>query len=95
MVLMTWTADQILIELRAVYGANLSFADCWARWKADNPDYADVTALSWYVTNGAIGSTYADAAYDYWHTLVATTQILTESGNHMTTELNQHLAIES
>jgi hypothetical protein len=92
---MTWTADQILIELRAVYGANLSFADCWARWKADHPDYTDMTALSWYVTNGAIGSTYADAAYDYWHTLAATIQILTESGSHITTESKQHLVIES
>lgn len=91
---MTWTADQILIELRAVYGANLSFADCWARWKADNPTYADVTALDWYVTNGAIGSTYADAAYDYWHSLATMIQLLAENGSHLATEANQHIAIE-
>jgi nitrous oxide reductase accessory protein NosL len=95
MVLMTWTADQILIELRAVYGADLSFADCWARWKADNPDYLDTTAWQWYVTNGAIGSTYADAAFDYWHSLAAMMQILAEDGSHLVSELNQHLVTES
>jgi len=91
---MTTTADQILIELRAIYGANLSFADCWKLWKADHPDYRDVTALDWYVTNGAIGSTYADAAYDYWHTLAAMIQLLAENGSHLTTEANQHISIE-
>lgn len=91
---MTTTADQILIELRAIYGADLSFADCWARWKADNPDYRDVTALDWYVTNGAIGSTYADAAFDYWHTLAAMIQLLAENGNHLATEANEHISIE-
>lgn len=91
---MTTTADQILIELRAIYGADLSFADCWKLWKADNPDYRDVTALDWYVTNGAIGSTYADAAYDYWHTLAATMQLLAENGSHLATEANQHISIE-
>ena len=92
---MTTTADEILIELRAIYGANLSFADCWARWKADNPDYRDVSALDWYVTNGAIGSTYADAADDYWHSLATGMQLLTEAGIHMRSEDMKFLITES
>ena len=92
---MTWTADQILIELRAIYGADLSFADCWARWKADNSDYRDVTALDWYVTNGAIGDTYADAAFDYWHSLATGNQLLTEDGIHIRAEDMKFLITES
>jgi hypothetical protein len=95
MVLMTWTADEILIELRAIYGANLSFADCWARWKADNPDYLDTTAFNWYVTNGAIGETYADLAYDYWHSLATGMQLLAENGHHVKTEDNKFIITES
>lgn len=91
---MTTTADEILIELRAVYGANLSFADCWALWKVDNPDYADITALDWYVTNGAIGSTYADAADDYWHSLATGMQLLTEAGVHIRAEDMKFLITE-
>lgn len=91
---MTTTADQILIELRAIYGADLSFADCWARWKVDNPDYADITALDWYVTNGAIGSTYADAADDYWHSLATGMQLLTEAGVHIRAEDMKFLITE-
>ena len=92
---MTTTADQILIELRAIYGADLSFADCWALWKADNPDYLDTTALDWYVTNGAIGSTYADAAFDYWHSLATGMQLVTEAGIHIRTEDMKFLITES
>lgn len=92
---MTTTADQILIELRAIYGADLSFADCWALWKADNPDYRDVTALDWYVTNGAIGSTYADAAFDYWHSLATGMQLLSEDGHHIRSEDMKFLITES
>lgn len=92
---MTTTADEILIELRAVYGANLSFADCWKLWKADNPTYADVTALDWYVTNGAIGSTYADAADDYWHSLATGMQLLSEDGHHIRSEDMKFLITES
>jgi hypothetical protein len=55
----------------------------------------DTTAWQWYVTNGAIGSTYADAAFDYWHSLAAMMQILAENGSHLVSELNEHLATES
>lgn len=92
---MTTTADEILIELRAIYGADLSFADCWALWKADNPDYADITALTWYVTNGAIGDTYADAADDYWHSLATGYQLLSEDSHHIRTEDMKFLITES
>lgn len=92
---MTWTADEILIELRQNYGADLSFGDLWARWKADNPDYVETTALEWYVTNGAIGDTYADAAFDYWHGLATADQLIAENGSHIKTEANKFLVIES
>lgn len=92
---MTVTADEIVIELRAVYGQDLALADLWLRWRTDNPDYTDATALVWYVTNGAIGDTYADAAFDYWHGLAIGIQIIAENGEHVKTEDNKFLIIES
>lgn len=91
---MTWTVDEMLIELRQVYGADLSWADCWRLWKIDNPDYSDATALTWYVTNGAIGDTFADAAYDYWHSLAIADQLLTEAGIHIRAEDMKFLITE-
>jgi hypothetical protein len=95
MILVTTTADEIVIELSAVYGGNLAFSDYWALWKADNPDYADITAFDWYVTNGAIGDTYADLAFEYWHSLATGMQLIAEDGHHVKTEENKFIITES